>query len=96
MIVICMYNNYHFCFALYAMMIIFVVRSKFTSEDIPLFIGITKDLFPGIQLPVPDYNTLQKYIQEACETYNLQPTQVFIGRYITYSLQLAEQDTHDV
>lgn len=33
---------------------------KFTINDIPLFLSIMKDLFPGIEMPNSDYVDLKK------------------------------------
>jgi dynein heavy chain len=44
---------------------------KFTSNDIPLFNGITSDLFPGIKLPELDYAELMVQLKNACVNNNL-------------------------
>merc|ERR1719230_1274906 len=55
---------------------------KFTSNDIPLFMGITGDLFPGVELPPPDYGTLADELENGARAQGLQPKESFLHKCI--------------
>uniref|UniRef100_A0A8C1QLQ3 Dynein axonemal heavy chain 12 n=1 Tax=Cyprinus carpio TaxID=7962 RepID=A0A8C1QLQ3_CYPCA len=66
-----------------------VNEPKFLSHDIPLFNGITSDLFPGISLPVADYKVFLECAQECCKKHNVQPVKVFLDKMIqTYEMMI--------
>ncbi|CEM09924.1 unnamed protein product [Vitrella brassicaformis CCMP3155] len=55
---------------------------KFTANDIPLFMGIISDLFPGVELPPSDYGKLVPQMEEAARSKGLQPKEAFINKCI--------------
>uniref|UniRef100_A0A8C8MKR5 Dynein axonemal heavy chain 12 n=1 Tax=Oncorhynchus tshawytscha TaxID=74940 RepID=A0A8C8MKR5_ONCTS len=66
-----------------------VNEPKFLSHDIPLFNGITSDLFPGISLPVADYQLFLACAEECCKNHNVQPAEVFKEKIIqTYEMMI--------
>ncbi|XP_045065490.1 dynein axonemal heavy chain 12 [Coregonus clupeaformis] len=66
-----------------------VNEPKFLSHDIPLFNGITSDLFPGIFLPVADYQLFLACAEECCKNHNVQPAEVFKEKIIqTYEMMI--------
>ncbi|XP_069499778.1 dynein axonemal heavy chain 12 [Ambystoma mexicanum] len=66
-----------------------VNEPKFLSHDIPLFNGITSDLFPGIHLPEADYKVFLEDAHECCAKHNVQPVKVFLNKIIqTYEMMI--------
>ena len=53
---------------------------KFLAPDVPLFNNILSDLFPGVELPEPDYDHMRASLELECARNNLQPTPVFLEK----------------
>ena len=48
--------------------------AKFLAFDLPLFKGITSDLFPGIVIPEIDYKNMYECVEIKLKEYKLQKT----------------------
>ena len=55
---------------------------KFLEQDLPLFGGILKDLFPGVVVPYVDYGKLQQAVERALVTTRLQKVPALITKVI--------------
>ncbi|XP_046326217.1 dynein axonemal heavy chain 3-like [Haliotis rufescens] len=55
---------------------------KFLAQDVPLFGGIISDLFPGVQLPKPDYGVFMDALKENIAKRKLQAVPWFIDKII--------------
>ena len=53
---------------------------KFLAPDVPLFEGITGDLFPGVSLPVVDRSKMNPVLLEHIAEAGLQPTPYFLKK----------------
>jgi len=62
---------------------------KFLERDLPLFDGILKDLFPGVDVPYVDYGKLQLAIENQCKIAKLQRVKSFVSKVIqTHETQI--------
>lgn len=62
--------------------IIDVNLPKFLQQDIPLFEGIYKDLFPGVMIPEPARDDLNRFLQIKIEEKRLQNTPWFVEKVL--------------
>ena len=62
--------------------IIDVNLPKFLSPDVPLFQGITSDLFPGVEVPVPDRDAMKNAYLECMGDNNLQDSGYFWDKIV--------------
>lgn len=60
--------------------------AKFTSNDLPLFNGIMSDIFPGVKIPIIDYQEFLTCIEESLVEQGLQ----CISSAVTKVIQLYE------
>ena len=63
---------------------------KFLAQDVPLFEGILKDLFPGIEASrAPYYEELFSWVKLACDSMQLEMTEAFEEKVSqTYEMML--------
>ena len=55
---------------------------KFLYDDVPLFMALIQDLFPGVEIPNVDYGTLQKAIERQLVVAGKQPVPTYVAKII--------------
>ena len=55
---------------------------KFLYDDVPLFMGLIQDLFPGVSIPNVDYGTLQKAVERQLALAGMQPVPTYVSKII--------------
>ncbi|KNC97489.1 uncharacterized protein SPPG_07404 [Spizellomyces punctatus DAOM BR117] len=55
---------------------------KLTAWDVPLFMGILSDLFPGVEAPAMDYTEFRTALIEEMKNNNIQPLEAIITKVI--------------
>eukprot|EP00937_MAST-01D_sp_MAST-1D-sp2_P000693 g693.t1 len=69
--------------------IIEVNLPKFLAPDVPLFQGITSDLFPGVKIEDPDRENFLNAVNNACAHFRLQTVEPFVSKVIqTYEMMV--------
>ncbi|KAG5317386.1 DYH2 protein, partial [Pseudoatta argentina] len=56
--------------------------AKLTSDDLPLFLDITTDLFPNVDVPTVDYEEIISYITSEAIKLKLQPIPMMVTKVI--------------
>ncbi|KMR01925.1 dynein heavy chain axonemal [Lasius niger] len=56
--------------------------AKLTSDDLPLFLDITTDLFPNVDVPTVDYEEIISYITNEAIKLKLQPIPMMVTKVI--------------
>ncbi|KAI9224248.1 dynein heavy chain and region D6 of dynein motor-domain-containing protein [Blastocladiella britannica] len=57
---------------------------KFLADDVPLFLGILQDLFPGVVIPDQDFGALKAAIESTLEKQNFVVVPRFVDRIIQF------------
>eukprot|EP00392_Amoebophrya_sp_AT5.2_P008786 g8814.t1 len=56
---------------------------KWVAQDLPLYWALISDIFPGLELPEPDYGALEEYIRKCLSANGYQETQHSIKKTIS-------------
>ncbi|CAK9054035.1 Dynein axonemal heavy chain 2 (Axonemal beta dynein heavy chain 2) (Ciliary dynein heavy chain 2) [Durusdinium trenchii] len=56
---------------------------KWVSQDVPLYQALLSDIFPGVELPVPDYGKLEEVINQVLEEMGCQKVKHSVAKCIS-------------